>query len=337
MQQHEQVEFIRQIGQFVIDQVTHAVRPLHEKIVRLEKEITEYRAHVIEPNIIADVIDARFASLKLPEAVPGPPGRDGKDGVDGKDVEIEVVKDWVVGHVFKYFEDTPPKNGIDGKDGKDGTDGIDGIDGKSVSLDEVRGAIDASVAAAIAKLPIPVHVVSGFIDRRGYLFHVFSDGSQLEFGKVAANEIDKDDLRDWVRQELALWPKPENGKDGKDGVDGFSLSDFELIFDGERTLTAAFVSGELRKEFKFVLSNPLYQGTWREGEYQRGECVNYDGSGWIALANTQTKPGTPNSDWQLFVKRGRDGKSITGPPGPPGTPGRDGKDLTQMGFDGRKW
>jgi hypothetical protein len=51
-----------------------------------------------------------------------------------------------------------------------------------------------------------------------------------------------------------------------------------------------------------------YRGVWREGSYQRGDEVTHDGSRWIALADTATRPGTPNSQWQLSVKRGRNGK-----------------------------
>lgn len=55
-------------------------------------------------------------------------------------------------------------------------------------------------------------------------------------------------------------------------------------------------------------SVPEYCGVWREGSYQRGDEVTHDGSRWIALADTTTKPGTANNHWQLTVKRGRDGK-----------------------------
>jgi hypothetical protein len=36
--------------------------------------------------------------------------------------------------------------------------------------------------------------------------------------------------------------------------------------------------------------------------------VTHEGSGWIAQRATNAKPGTPNSGFQLAIKRGRDGK-----------------------------
>jgi hypothetical protein len=46
----------------------------------------------------------------------------------------------------------------------------------------------------------------------------------------------------------------------------------------------------------------------RAAEYQRGDAVTADGSLFIALTdNPQGDPGGSN-DWQLAVKRGRDGK-----------------------------
>lgn len=54
----------------------------------------------------------------------------------------------------------------------------------------------------------------------------------------------------------------------------------------------------------------FYRGTWQPSAfdpYQRGMAVTHDGCLWIARAETRAKPGT-NDDWQLAVKRGRDGK-----------------------------
>ena len=51
-----------------------------------------------------------------------------------------------------------------------------------------------------------------------------------------------------------------------------------------------------------------YFGTWKaDNEYDEGAVVTHDGSGFIAKKSTREKPGTSDS-WQLFVKRGKDGK-----------------------------
>jgi hypothetical protein len=34
------------------------------------------------------------------------------------------------------------------------------------------------------------------------------------------------------------------------------------------------------------------------------------------MADTETKPGSENSDWAMFAKSGRDGKDGKPPPGP---------------------
>jgi hypothetical protein len=34
--------------------------------------------------------------------------------------------------------------------------------------------------------------------------------------------------------------------------------------------------------------------------------VTFDGSMWVAMADTRDKPGTGSKDWRLSVKRGRD-------------------------------
>jgi hypothetical protein len=49
------------------------------------------------------------------------------------------------------------------------------------------------------------------------------------------------------------------------------------------------------------------KGVWREGEYEKGDAVSWDGSGWISQRKTTEKPGTSDA-WRLSTKRGRDGK-----------------------------
>jgi len=82
-----------------------------------------------------------------------------------------------------------------------------------------------------------------------------------------------------------------------------------LEFDGERTVTLAFVRGELRKAFTFEMPVVLDKGVWRETDvYRRGDGVTWRGSYWIAQTDTKTKPDEVTRDWRLAVKRGRDGR-----------------------------
>src|SRR5678815_489 len=95
MQQHEQVEFIRQLGQFAIDQVRAATAPLIKKIEELEEQIK---------------------SLPVP-----------KDGKDGVSITVEDVMPQVQEYIHAHVEQIRQENKEYyatlpmPKDGKDGT------------------------------------------------------------------------------------------------------------------------------------------------------------------------------------------------------------------------
>jgi integrin beta 3 len=234
--------------------------------------------------------------------------------------------------VTKIPAGPPGKDGRDGADGKDGRDGINGNDGKSVTADDVRPLVDDAVCRAVDSLPVQPHVVSGYIDRIGDLYFTNSAGNAFKVGHVVGKDADQATIDAQIKAACEKYPPP------KDGKDGFGLENFTAEFDGERTLTLRFEDEAHSKEAKLILAHPIYRGVWREGEYQRGDQVTRDGSQFIALADTTTVPGTPNCNWQLSTKRGRDGKpGPMGPQGKPGEPGRDGRDLTQIGPDGKKW
>jgi hypothetical protein len=120
-----------------------------------------------------------------------------------------------------------------------------------------------------------------------------------------------------------------------DGLDGLGFDDLGVVYDGERTLTIRFEKGERVKEFAIRLPVPLYRGVYEAGKaYEAGDQVTFGGSQWHAKRDTSAKPeehGT-DRDWQLCVKRGRDGKQgiegKTGPEGPRGPQGPQG----QRGF-----
>jgi integrin beta 3 len=102
-----------------------------------------------------------------------------------------------------------------------------------------------------------------------------------------------------------------NGKDGRDGIngkDGFGFEDLNVEYDGERGFKIVFAKGDQVKEFGFKLPITIYRGVWKEGAYERGDCVTFGGSSWTATKDTQTKPDTADSDWRLSVKRGSNGK-----------------------------
>jgi len=52
-----------------------------------------------------------------------------------------------------------------------------------------------------------------------------------------------------------------------------------------------------------------YQGVYQDGKsYDVGDVATWAGSTWHCHTPTTTKPGEGSKDWQLMVKRGRDGK-----------------------------
>jgi hypothetical protein len=80
----------------------------------------------------------------------------------------------------------------------------------------------------------------------------------------------------------------------------------------EITCTVSLTSGT-KSVRNFHVPMVIDLGVWREGEYQQGDHVTWDGSGWIAQRKTTAKPGMQPHDWRLSTKRGRDGKDAEGP------------------------
>jgi hypothetical protein len=135
----------------------------------------------------------------------------------------------------------------------------------------------------------------------------------------------------YVQRFLDRIPKPADGKDG------LGFEDLSITHDGERTMTLRFHCGDQIKEFPVTLMHPIYRGVWKPGAYLAGDSVTFGGSVFIARKSTEAKPET-SDDWQLAVKRGRDGKDgAPGQKGEPGPMGQKGRDLTQMGPTGEKW
>jgi hypothetical protein len=288
-----------------------------------------------------------------------------KDGIDGKDVsetritdivhkmimsgrECGLLADWDdVTIQLKTFVEEKIAELPKPKDGKDGADGKDGENGPSVSLDDLRPLVAATVTQAVAALPRPVDVVDCVLDRDGNLCLTFSNGTVKQVGRVVGKDgkdIDPEFVRIQIREMVDAIEKPTNGKDGKDGKDGIGFPHISLEQIDDRHFELVITNEDKTQERRcqFELRQQIHRGVWKEGSYERDDRVTWNGSEWIARRDTQAPPGiVGNVDWMLTVKCGRDGKK--GDQGPPGIPGkngdngRDGRDLTQMGFDGKKW
>lgn len=201
----------------------------------------------------------RIAELEARTPVPGPAGASGAPGERGPQGDVGAV-------------------GEKGDAGIAGEPGRDGVDGKSVTVDEVLGALEPRAEAAIAKAVLDV-------ERRA---------------------------QGVLERAIERLPVPKDGKDGapgRDGVDGFSLDDLTIEDDADGTLTLRFVRGDLVRE-KSIRYPRGDRGVYREAdEYRKGDGVTWGGSWWTAQKDAPAgKPGEPGSDWRLAVKKGRDGK-----------------------------
>lgn len=214
-----------------------------------------------------------------------------------------------------------PQNGIDGKGGADGRDGKDADpdlvaslvrstteailagwerpqDGKSVTVEELQPLITEATQQAFAAIPVPkdgrdgVGLAGAFQDKNGDLILTLADGRTVNIGRI--------DGRDG-----------EKGQDGRDGADGFGFEDMteELDADG-RTIVRRYVRGDLVKEFRHTFAVVLDRGVWKDGTYQKGDAVTWDGQIYIAQAETAMRPLSleAGGDWRLAVKSGRRGK-----------------------------
>lgn len=98
----------------------------------------------------------------------------------------------------------------------------------------------------------------------------------------------------------------------KDDARDFGIDDIDIEYDGERTLSVVIVKRGREKCKSFTMPALLDRGVYREATaYQRGDCVTWGGSMWIAQKDTDAKPGEGDG-WRLAVKRGRDGKDAKG-------------------------
>jgi len=325
MQPHEQAQFLRAVGLFVRDEIDKATAPLITRIAELEKLRSfvdnSITAVVEDSGQRCDILVEQCAQMirdainKLPTPKDGEPGKDGAPAV----IDQEMLKQYL----DDLFDNWPKP-----KDGEDGQDGRDGVDGKSVALDDLVAIIESRVTESVARIPVPRHIVGGFIDLAGDLHFTYNDGVSIRLGKVVGKDCDMVAVAEQVAGEIqkivATWPRP------KDGVDGLGFDDLRVEQVDERTLKFVFQNGDRFKEFNIMLSHMLDKGVWRAGSFVKGDSVSLGGSMFIAQRDTDKKPGE-SEDWRLAVKRGQDGKDgARGPKGDTGRTGPAGLDLRGM-------
>ena len=284
---------------YVEESIGGAVRRVHEdyspRVDRLEARLAALEAlreeaqreAVAVKAAVRDEVARLWAEAPPRDGKDGAAGRDGKDGAPGLD-----GKDGAPGRDGK--DGAPGLNGKDGASGVDGKDGAAGLNGKD-------GRDGIGVAGAV-------------VTRQGTVVITLSDGQTKDIGHVVA---DPADVARFITEQLATWPRPQDGAPGPPGRDG-TLEDLRIEYDGKRTLSFYRKDDTLLKEIVWAV--PLDEGVWQPGVlYAKGAGVTWGGSFWIAQEATRAKPGESGLEsraWRLAVKRGTDGK-----------PGRDGKDA----------
>ncbi len=269
-----------------------------------------------------------FDKLLLPIGEKGEPGRD----ADPVDVAVELIASdgfksllsQLVGEsIASYFEANPVQHGRDGLPGEKGEPGqsadqvnISDVATALLATDGLKSLVDLYVAEAAANISPGrdgqrgeqgppgdrgergadgVGMASALIDRDGSLVVTMTDGQTKQLGLV-------------VGKDGAC------GMDGKDGADGLGFDDCDVTYDGDRTITVKFQSGDKVKERSFHVPTIIDRGYWREGiEAEAGDAMTHDGTLWIALRTTKAKPARESADWRIGARKGRDG--LQGPPG----------------------
>lgn len=229
----------------------------------------------------------------------GEKGDAGVDGRDGDPAVLRAVVDEAVTLAFaaipKAKDGAPGERGEQGPAGNDGAAGErgekgdagpagrDGVDGKAIEVEEVRTIASELVARAVEAIPKAVDGKDGAAGTAGEPGRDGRDGQPGVPGMPG-----------------------EKGIDGRDGVDGLGFDEMGAsLGDDGRTVTLRFARGDIVKEFPIEFPVPTYAGVWKAGFHKRGTCVTFAGSSWIALRDTETKPGG-GDDWGLAVKRGKD-------------------------------
>jgi len=256
----------------------------------------------VEPLIAAKVAEA-VAAIPVPEN-----GKPGPAGADGKSIDPAVVDVMVAAQVERAVAALPRA--------KDGT---------SVTVDEFVPVIEAQVSKAVAGLPRAkdgVGLTGGLIDKDGHLVLTLSDGTLTPLGRV-------------VGADGADGGKGDRGEDGAPGRDG-SWDQVKVERVSERVIRIVHKDGTPLEGGELKFTHPVFRDTYVDGkQYDEGDMVQWDGSGWIALKDGPTmKPGTGKPEvtgWKLWIKKGAEGKvGKAGPVGPVGPRG----DLGPQGRSG---
>lgn len=269
-----------ELAAIVGEQVERAIAPLRAENAELTARLRALESGGFDLSAVKQLVVEAVAEIPAPR--------------DGTSVTLDDVLPLIAGEVERAVGALPaPRDGtsVTIDDVRPLLDAaIEALpapkDGTSITLDDVAPLIAGEVERAVAALPTPkdgVGLAGALIDRKGSLMLTLSDGSLSDLGRV----------------------------EGRNGEPGLGFDDMSIEQTGERGFVIRFVRGEQAKEFSFTMPVMIDRGVYRTGEsYEKGDCVTFGGSLWIAQQKTSEKPDGANTGWRLGVKRGRDGRDV---------------------------
>lgn len=292
-----------------------------------------------DPELIRTMVQAAVQALPKP--------------ADGKSVKIEDLAPMVQDAVGQAVVALPKaKDGAPGADADPALvrrlidEAVGRIpkakDGASVTAADVRPLVADEVGKAVAALPkpkdgssVPPERVQAMVeDQVGKAMRGVRNGADGQPGRDAA-ELDIlpsiDEAKayrrgTWASYSGGLIRAARNTEPVKNGdlvsagwvvmVEGVAAIVVTQEADPREISVAAMLTSGTKMVSQFKIPALLERGVWREGAYDKGDGVTWDGSYWIAQDKTTDKPGTSPA-WRLAVKRGRDGKDLKDAPAAP--------------------
>ena len=167
--------------------------------------------------------------------------------------------------------------------------------GQSVTVEDVLPAIEAKIAEKIAEIPVPMDG---------------KDALQIEI--LPSVDMEKTYPRGTYALHnggvIRAYQQTQGEKGWETVQNGIAGTQITQIDARNFTVACRHTDGTVVEQ-AFAMPAMVYRNVYQEGkDYQQGDVVTFGGSLWHCDKDTQTKPGTKDSDWSLAAKKGRDGK-----------------------------
>ena len=271
------------------DLIRDAVAPLLKRIGELEdrpvfhvEQVGEAVAVAVKalppaaPGKDAPPVDVESLVKRVAELIPKP--ENGLPGKDAPAVDLPALAKAAAALVPPPTVDVEaiaklvpkPANGTPGKDAP------------AVDVDAiVKRVVELVPPAAAGKDGLGL--AGAMIDRDGALQITLTNGETKSLGRVV----------------------------GKDGTDGISFDAFELEYLPEsHEMAVKATVGARTKELRYPAGGIRPAGYWRDGtKAKAAEAWVHDGSTWIAIRDTASKPESKGVDWIIAARKGRDGET----------------------------